>query len=168
MRTNLKSYNRFSDQRQAMKTVNWVVKMKVSTWKSNCRQLLYSPSSEECGPQCGIVQDLFFKASLKHDYHFQIDSGGFWKWVGWWNITILRKVAGSRSGGVWPVPAKVKSLHWVFLLLFIEKWKLEKIYYWQLITAIHQGESPLLVRNNQAQEMLSKVNQDLVIWTTTD
>ena len=30
------------------------------------------------------------------------------------NIILICQVAGSRSGGVWPVPAKVKSLLWIF------------------------------------------------------
>ena len=166
--TNLKSYNRFSDQRQAMKTVNSVVKMKVSTWKSNCRQLVYSPSSEECGPQCGIVQDLFFKATLKHDYHFQVDSGGFWKWVWWWNIIIFHKVAGSRSGGVWPVPAKVKSLHWIFFLFFLlknENWK--KL----LLTTDNFNSSRWKPSSGSEQSGTRNAiqgDQDLVTWTTTD
>ena len=83
---NQNNHYRFSDQRQAMKTVNSVVKMKVSTWKSICRQLVYSPSSEECGPQCGIVQDLFFKASQKA--WLKIDSGWFCKKVWWFGMLL--------------------------------------------------------------------------------
>ena len=104
----------------------------------------------------------------KHDYHFQIDSGGFWKWVGWWNVIIFHKVAGSRSGGVWPVPAKVKYLHWIFSSSF----------YWKMKT----GENLLLTTDNfnssrwkpsSGSEQSGTRNaiqgdQDLVTWTTTD
>ena len=72
---------------------------------------MYSPNPEECGRQCGVVQDLFFKVA---------DCNNFYRLIAGENVTTFQhdftengqesvlQVAGSRSGGVWPVPAKVK------------------------------------------------------------
>ena len=40
------------------------------------RQLVYSPSPEECGRQCGIVQDLFFKVLVFVQF---FSSAGIWR-----------------------------------------------------------------------------------------